>query len=228
MSGGYDDEELDAWGRKRSSGGGRGRGRGRGRGMRRRPEDDLDMDILLADDSFRKRRRRNDLTRGGSGHNLSYLPPDAQEYLRQWDRQIAIMHNIADPSMPEAVIARNAFDKLDEMAVELGLSKAVVEIAHQAAEILMMMRADEDPSDFQDYTLVAIIAVAAHLGQHALGDRHGLPALAGKYRQKVDSLEQVFAYIMQSLSHYRETYLKIHQLREEGVFGDMNMQVGLC
>ena len=62
----------------------------------------------------------------------------------------------------------------------------------QAAEILLMMRPPaEAPSDFQDYTLVAIVAVAAHLSQLALGERYGLPALAQRYGQDVDALEQV-------------------------------------
>jgi len=38
---------------------------------------------------------------------------------------------------------------------------------------------------------VAIAAVAAHLSQHPLGERFGLPALARRYRQDVDALEQV-------------------------------------
>lgn len=38
---------------------------------------------------------------------------------------------------------------------------------------------------------VAIVAVAAHLSQHPLGERFGLPTLARRYRQDVDALEQV-------------------------------------
>lgn len=41
---------------------------------------------------------------------------------------------------------------------------------------------------------VAIVAVAAHLSQHALGERFGLPALARRYRQDVDALEQVWRW----------------------------------
>lgn len=43
----------------------------------------------------------------------------------------------------------------------------------------------------QEYTLVAVVAVAAHLSQHNLGERYGLPALAKRYKQDVDALEQV-------------------------------------
>lgn len=38
---------------------------------------------------------------------------------------------------------------------------------------------------------MAIVAVAAHLSQFPLGERYGLPLLAGQYRQDVDALEQV-------------------------------------
>lgn len=42
----------------------------------------------------------------------------------------------------------------------------------QAAEILLMMRPEtEVPSDFQDYTLVTVVSVAAHLSGHELGDK---------------------------------------------------------
>lgn len=55
-----------------------------------------------------------------------------------------------------------------------------------------MMRPDNEvPSDFQDYTLVTVVAVAAHLSGHALGEKQGLAALAKRYRQDLGSLEQV-------------------------------------
>ena len=41
------------------------------------------------------------------------------------------MNAIADPSTPEAMIARNAFDRLDEVGKELELPRAVVDLAHQ-------------------------------------------------------------------------------------------------
>ena len=45
-------------------------------------------------------------------------------------------------------------------------------VCDQAAEILLMMRPEtEVPSDFQDYTLVTVVSVAAHLSGHELGDK---------------------------------------------------------
>ena len=55
----------------------------------------------------------------------------------------------------ESVIAKNAFDRITAICDQLGLRPGVVEIGHQAAEILLMMRPPaEAPSDFQEYTLV--------------------------------------------------------------------------
>ena len=62
----------------------------------------------------------------------------------------------------------------------------------QTAEILMILRPESEPiSDFQDYTLVAVIAVATHLmGSHA-GDHHFLAALAMRFSQDATALHQV-------------------------------------
>ena len=62
----------------------------------------------------------------------------------------------------------------------------------QTAEILMILRPESEPiSDFQDYTLVAVIAVATHLmGTHA-GDHHFLAALAQRFSQDATALHQV-------------------------------------
>jgi len=50
----------------------------------------------------------------------------------------------------------------------------------QAAEILLMMRPEtEVPSDFQDYTLVTVVSVAAHLSGHELGDKVRGPCMPG-------------------------------------------------
>ena len=55
-----------------------------------------------------------------------------------------------------------------------------------------MMRAEgEAPSDFQDYTLLALVAIAAHLTGGSGGERASLPALAHRYGQDLDALEQV-------------------------------------
>ena len=56
----------------------------------------------------------------------------------------------------------------------------------------MILRPESEPiSDFQDYTLVAVIAVATHLmGSHA-GDHHFLAALAQRFSQDATALHQV-------------------------------------
>ena len=54
----------------------------------------------------------------------------------------------------------------------------------QAAQILLIMRPQNElPSDFQDYTLVALLAVAAHLASHPLGTDDGLAKLAARHQQ---------------------------------------------
>ncbi|KAK2077191.1 hypothetical protein QBZ16_004825 [Prototheca wickerhamii] len=146
------------------------------------------------------------------------LSPETEALRAEWLRHEATMRAIADPTTPEAAIARAAADRVTDMARELGLPAPIVEIAHQAAEILLMMRPPgEAPSDFQEYTLVAVLAVAAHLSQHRLGERHGLVALAARYGQDADALEQVFEYIMQSLVAYRAMHVRVQQLAVEGV-----------
>lgn len=102
------------------------------------------------------------------------------------------MNAVADPSTAEAMIARNAYDRLDALARGLGLPRGALDLGRQCCQILLVMRPpDEAPSDFQEYTLVAVAAVAAYLGQHPLGERHGLPALAARYGQDLGALEQV-------------------------------------
>ncbi len=62
---------------------------------------------------------------------------------------------------------------------------------------------DEQPSDFQDYTLVTVVAVAAHLMHTPLCDGAGLEALAAKYGHDVKALDQVFWHILTKLAYYR-------------------------
>lgn len=83
-----------------------------------------------------------------------------------------------------------------------------------------MRPSEEAPSDFQDYTLVAVIAVAAYLGQHPLGERHGLPGMAQRYGQDAAALEQVFEYIIASVNNYRETYMRMQALQASGALDD--------
>ena len=62
----------------------------------------------------------------------------------------------------------------------------------QIAEILMMLRPEgEAASDFQDYTLMAIIAVSAHLCGSHVGDHHFISALAQRFSQDTAALAQV-------------------------------------
>ena len=56
----------------------------------------------------------------------------------------------------------------------------------------MMLRPEgEAPSDFQDYTLVAVIAVAAHLTRTPAGPHSSLAALAHTFLQDPTALHQV-------------------------------------
>ena len=56
----------------------------------------------------------------------------------------------------------------------------------------MMLRPEgEAASDFQDYTLVAVIAVAAHLCGTHVGDPHFIAALAQRCGQDSAALQQV-------------------------------------
>ncbi len=188
---------------------GRGRGRGRGRISKKRGEEEDD------DPWYIKKRRKH-----GEGQHPD-LTSEAVEYIGEWSRQTSVMNAIADPSTAEALIARNAFDRLDLMGAELGLPREIIDLSHQCAQILLVMRPiGEAPSDFQDYTLVAVIAVATYLGQHPMGEQHGLPTLAKRYGQDVTSLEQVFEYIIASVNNYRETYMRMQALQEEGILDD--------
>ena len=56
----------------------------------------------------------------------------------------------------------------------------------------MMLRPEgEAASDFQDYTLVAVIAVAAHLCGSHVSDHHFIAALAQRFSQDTSALQQV-------------------------------------
>lgn len=76
--------------------------------------------------------------------------------------------------------------------------------ALQAAQILLIMRPQNElPSDFQDYTLIALIAVAAHLSGHPLGTDDGIHVLANKYQQALVDLKSVVNHILGQMSDYR-------------------------
>lgn len=74
----------------------------------------------------------------------------------------------------------------------------------QAAQILLIMRPQNElPSDFQDYTLVALLAVAAHLADHPLGTEDGLAKLAARYQLAPVDLRSVFNHILGQMREYR-------------------------
>lgn len=62
---------------------------------------------------------------------------------------------------------------------------------------------NELPSDFQDYTLVALIAVAAHLSGHPIGSDDGINSLASMYKQAPVDLRSVFNHILGQMREYR-------------------------
>lgn len=68
----------------------------------------------------------------------------------------------------------------------------------QAAEILLMTRTDGEPaSDFQEYTLVALVAVAAHL-EGCAAEQVQLPALAARFGQEPGALEKARSHSARS------------------------------
>ena len=74
----------------------------------------------------------------------------------------------------------------------------------QAAQILLTMRPQNElPSDFQDYTLVALIAVAAHLSGHKIGSDEGINSLASMYQQAPVDLRSVFNHVLGQVREYR-------------------------
>jgi hypothetical protein len=73
----------------------------------------------------------------------------------------------------------------------------------------------EAPSDFQDYTLVAIVAVAAHLLKQPLGEEYGLRRLSEVHGHDFGSLDQVFWHILTRLSYYRELHVRAQSAAEE-------------
>lgn len=74
----------------------------------------------------------------------------------------------------------------------------------------------EAPSDFQDYTLVAIVAVAAHLLKQPIGEDYGLRHLAELHHHDFHSLDQVFWHILTRLSYYRELHVRSQAMSADG------------
>ena len=68
--------------------------------------------------------------------------------------------------------------------------------------MLMMQRPEgEGASEFQDYTLIAIIAVAAHLTGTHTGQQQYLSALARHFSQDIAALHQVTLPFPHTPSH---------------------------
>ncbi len=87
----------------------------------------------------------------------------------------------------------------------VGKPPRVYDIACEVADVLIMLRQDEEaPSDFQDYTLVSTAAVAAFLLQKPVGEEHGLRRLAEIHNHDVQALDHVFCHILTRLSFYWE------------------------
>ena len=123
---------------------------------------------------------------------------------REWALQETRMRLIADPLSAEGGVARRAYARIAALARSLGLPPSAGELARQAADVLLAGRPDgEPPSDFQDYTVLALVAAAARLA----GVRGGAAAdprrLAAAHGQDPDALEAVLDYVMAALNAYR-------------------------
>ena len=57
--------------------------------------------------------------------------------------------------------------------------------------MLMMRDEGQMSSDFQEYTLIALFSLAAHLAGGVAAERATLPAMARYYNQDEDTLNQV-------------------------------------
>ncbi|GIM15000.1 hypothetical protein Vretimale_17869 [Volvox reticuliferus] len=229
-------------GRGLLAGGGRG---GRGRGGRRRVDHDLDDGMVYGPGSggmpvsggtgaggylgderpFKKRKRGlggvSGADEGGGGGSDAAQARVREVLLREVSRMEAVKKAIGDPTSAEYAVAQRSYARLKEVAQELELhvdsGAAISDMACQVADILVMMRQeDEAPSDFQDYTLVAIIAVAAHLVKVQLGEDYGLRRLGERYGHDLAALDQVFWHILTRLSYYRELHVRSSQLAADG------------
>lgn len=68
----------------------------------------------------------------------------------------------------------------------------ITALALQSAEVMLMMRDEgQMSSDFQEYTLIALFSLAAHLAGGVAAERASLPAMARYYNQDEDTLNQV-------------------------------------
>ena len=90
------------------------------------------------------------------------------------------------------------------------------QVAQQAAEVLLLMRPEGEPvSDFQDYTVITLAAVAAHLTGAARLGRASVAALTDTYGHDPTALEQVFHHVVHILAYFRSLCIRRHVLADE-------------
>ncbi len=90
---------------------------------------------------------------------------EAEQLHQELLRHESVLRAINDPYTAEGVISSRALVRLRALAVELELDAPhVVELAHQAAQILLLMRPqDEEASDFQVGVLCGGVCVGFHV-----------------------------------------------------------------
>ncbi|KAL3149213.1 hypothetical protein ABBQ32_002039 [Trebouxia sp. C0010 RCD-2024] len=195
---GGDDAEGNRSRKRRPVKAGSGRAVAKGNRRRRLDEEDEQAEEMRVN---RKRKR-------GVHHDSGRLAVGRADYeaeLREQQHLDDVMRRLADPSTPEGMVAQKAYRRITELLEELKLDEGHLDFATQAPQILMVLRPETEPiSDFQDYTLVAVIAVASHLRGSHTGDHHFLAALAQRFSQDPTALYQVFEYIMATMARYRE------------------------
>eukprot|EP00798_Chlamydomonas_sp_ICE-L_P025169 gene25169-10799_t len=132
--------------------------------------------------------------------------------LREVARMEVVRQAISDPGSLEFGVAGRAYEKLKLVAQDLDMhlevASNVADMARQVADILIIMRQEDD------YTLVAITAVAAHLMKQPLGGQegdYGLYTLSERYGHDATALDQVFWHILTRLSYYRELHVRSQQ-----------------
>eukprot|EP00798_Chlamydomonas_sp_ICE-L_P023659 gene23659-9190_t len=145
---------------------------------------------------------------GSNGADALSSPSRVRDILlREVARMEVVRQAITDQGSMEFGVAARAHERLKLVAADL-------EVLDEVANNIADMARQEAPSDFQDYTLVAITAVAAHLMKQPLGGQegdYGLHTLADRYGHDVMALDQVFWHILTRLSYYRELHVRSQQ-----------------
>eukprot|EP00884_Botryococcus_braunii_P016742 jgi/Botrbrau1/3751/Bobra.0363s0028.1 len=213
-------------GRGRSRGGlGAGSGRGMGRGARRRRLEEDDAMVNGSTDDVRHRnKRRKGLEAAPHGQEgLHHLSGALQEELRmlreQHFRFQVLVDNANSPQTLEGGIFLRACARIKEFCLKMGYPDAVVILCHQAAMLLLAMRPDnEETSDFQDYTLVAIVCMSAHL-QGLLPESEVAQTLhfmtnkfCASFPSEPSCMQTVYDHIKESLEMFKARNLRYLQL----------------